>query len=100
MPLDRRIRITDHETSGTIDKTLWAEKILSRETVEYEPGTILATNRAVNAFRIRYAQDIFDGFHASVLELHEDPAASTSETVVSITEIGRRKYLELQTGVP
>ena len=31
MPLDRRIRVTDHDTSDTIDKTLWAEKILSRE---------------------------------------------------------------------
>ena len=100
MPLDRRIRVTDHDTSGTIDKTLWAEKILSRETVEYEPGTVIATNRAVNAFRVRYAQDIFDAFHASTLLLYEDPTASTSETVVSLTEIGRREFLELQTGVP
>ena len=42
----------------------------------------------------------YDGFHASVLQVYEDPASSTSETVVSLTEIGRREYLELQTGVP
>ena len=96
--LDRRIRLV---RGATLDVTLWARRIEAETIRTLELTQPIPDNEVKYVYLIRWRSDVANVPVDATFRITELPASDGDNgyRVRTVTEVGRRKYLKLETGI-